>query len=847
MLRLHEDLQALLATAEEKPLIDVAEAERHLALVGIGPQDPVILCAYPSKQRNAYNRYVPAMSGERYDWDQLTLEARSGERDYETLRGHLSNPDKKTPNLGFISCPGGTAIKKRDEIKQGRVLIAEIDEEGLDKEFQAKVWQAAGLPTPTFQMDTGGKSVHHYWVLDQLVSADKIREGRARISKAIEEATGFKPDTSMHSPHQPARLAGGIHPKTGQRSVLINVTGINYSFDEVMAACPELEVKQVVVSSDNLFPDDEGEVPRPGDYPEPGELNCRVPLELALSHKTRQLIKTGQKPGELKGRGLRAWGLSKALRAGKEQLEMLGYQVVGEPLELFDQFCTNSDLLGYRDLETCRQRHFEWGDCGAGELSKSALRRAITKWAKDNNLWTWRPKGFGSGKQSSSKQQTITSGGRKERFKLLALKGRLDLFDRYLRFAICRHKNTFRRIVHLRAVVKELDLGSVIKEKDISERIVKVQQDRLSSGYRAMSAAERMAMERPKVNWLIRDLIPAGDLTFIGGRPKVGKTVAVVDLIRCLLTGEAWIGFEACGSDHTVLLVSDDQSDADTAEMLDRQGLWSHPRLLWSSQFRMDEEQLDRLLDDIRKHPGCVVVVDSLRSITRGMVANENDAGLGVMLYDLKAAVMSAGGSLLMIHHCSKGDEVIGVEALSGHNSIPGAGNTVITLHHLPKTEGRGVQKGIPERRLYREGRSGGATPDVVVTIGPAGRFDKVSEFGEFVDRQAETKRGNKLLKLPPHVQDAFKKLLERYDKDEHGVPTLELLKLAGGCAESVGVKSDLKSDTKFKALERKLNEYAKLGLIQSAKRAGTWSGPSGVLVWSLTKTGATEIRSALA
>ena len=189
----HTFEEMLLARVEtkrqERELIDIAELERHLALVGIGPRDPVMLCAYGTT-----NRFVPKRIGERYDWDQVTLDASSGERDYTTLRGHLANPDKKTRSLGFISCPGGTATKKRDEIKQGRVLIVEIDKEGLDKAIQAKVWEVAGLPRPTFMVDTGGKSIHLYWVLDQLVSADKIREGRARVSKAIEDATWFETD-----------------------------------------------------------------------------------------------------------------------------------------------------------------------------------------------------------------------------------------------------------------------------------------------------------------------------------------------------------------------------------------------------------------------------------------------------------------------------------------------------------------------------------------------------------------------------------------------------------------------------------------------------------------------------
>jgi hypothetical protein len=272
---LEEELLELVAAATSPDLIDEAEAERHLELNGIGPQDPVILCAYGQT-----NRFVPERRGDAaYDWEEVTAQAALGARDYKALRRHLTNADAKTPSLGYISCPGGTAIKSRKEIKDGRVLIVEIDKPGLDKDVQAGVWRKANLPEPTYQLDTGGKSIHHVWVLDQMVGADLIREGRARLSQAIEDATGMKTDHAMHSPHQPSRLAGGIHPKTGKRSVLINVTGKRYRFEGVMAACPVKEQKKTVASSGDLFrADDPGDVMRPGEYPTPSELAQPVPI-----------------------------------------------------------------------------------------------------------------------------------------------------------------------------------------------------------------------------------------------------------------------------------------------------------------------------------------------------------------------------------------------------------------------------------------------------------------------------------------------------------------------------------------------------------------------------------------
>ena len=144
--------------------IDVDQANRHLELCGIGPQDPVILSAY-----GIGNRYVPdrPAGAKNFDWQLVAKEASEGSRRYDLVEAHLKNPDGRTPSFGFISCPGGTRVKclpGRDdfqEIAEGRVVFVEIDK-GLTREEQIGAPNKAGLPTPTFQFDTGGKSIWSY-------------------------------------------------------------------------------------------------------------------------------------------------------------------------------------------------------------------------------------------------------------------------------------------------------------------------------------------------------------------------------------------------------------------------------------------------------------------------------------------------------------------------------------------------------------------------------------------------------------------------------------------------------------------------------------------------------------
>ena len=83
-----------------------------------------------------------------------------------------------------------------------------------------------------------------------------------------------------------------------------------------------------------------------------------------------------------------------------------------------------------------------------------------------------------------------------------------------------------------------LKLKSQVRENEISAKILEALDEQGGNTYKALDAAARLAMEKPKIEWLIEGVMPANDLTFIGGRAKVGKTRLAVALIRALLLGE---------------------------------------------------------------------------------------------------------------------------------------------------------------------------------------------------------------------------------------------------------------------------------------------------------------------
>jgi len=319
-------------------------------------------------------------------------------------------------------------------------------------------------------------------------------------------------------------------------------------------------------------------------------------------------------------------------------------------------------------------------------------------------------------------------------------------FDRCVVIQAKRERNSLRRRARLLNLAKALDLSSCLNRQEIAQRVLEAKDQQQGHCFQLLSAADRLGMKAPSVVWLIRDAVPAGDLTIIGGRPKVGKTRLAVSIAAAVLKGGDFLGFGVAAT-RPVVLVTDDQADGDTYSMLQALQVWDHPGLKWSRHFRFTESDIQGLLDAIKANPGALVVIDSLRSVSRSLPAGENDPEIGAYLYDLKQAVIDAGGTLLLIHHCNKAADLVGVEALSGHNTIAGAANTVLTLHYCPDANGK-PDKTNPQRRLVREARSGEGCDLVIDRGATAGTYRRVAVFDQWQQQINDAKEASKADRL---------------------------------------------------------------------------------------------------
>ena len=121
------------------------------------------------------------------------------------------------------------------EITACRAIFCEWDDR--PKDWQVTAWHELGLPEPTMQVDTGGKSIHSYWVFTDPISPDLWRSLQKRL---LEHSDA---DRTLKNPSRVMRLPGTFHigpdGAIGSQVCIIHQSDAYYTPDQINAVLPD--------------------------------------------------------------------------------------------------------------------------------------------------------------------------------------------------------------------------------------------------------------------------------------------------------------------------------------------------------------------------------------------------------------------------------------------------------------------------------------------------------------------------------------------------------------------------------------------------------------------------------
>ena len=131
------------------------------------------------------------------------------------------------------------------EITACRALFCEWD--NRPKDWQVTAWQELRLPEPSLQVDTGGKSIHSYWIFTTPVSPDQWRSLQKRL---LEHADA---DRTLKNPSRVMRLPGTYHIGAdgipGEQVAIIHQSDKTYTPEQLDNCLPDEKTHTSLISA----------------------------------------------------------------------------------------------------------------------------------------------------------------------------------------------------------------------------------------------------------------------------------------------------------------------------------------------------------------------------------------------------------------------------------------------------------------------------------------------------------------------------------------------------------------------------------------------------------------------
>ena len=191
----------------------------------------------------------------------------------------------------------------------------------------------------------------------------------------------------------------------------------------------------------------------------------------------------------------------------------------------------------------------------------------------------------------------------------------------------------------------------------------------------------------------------------ISALPKVGKSALVIGIAGAVLNNKKeFLGLPLTHRFDNLIIVGNDQSNKQWGKLFLRESLCTKsgnrikidPRIaLWAqgSGIQLNEEGIQRIVEECKKRPNSLLLIDTLRSVTSQMGLDENKTEISAPIRRIQDATADLGVTGVILHHTTKsvygGNAVI---ASSGSAAIPAAFDQTILMNWLKPVSDQSTQ-----------------------------------------------------------------------------------------------------------------------------------------------------------
>ncbi len=662
---------------------DWGQAERFLAL--LGKNEDARLRAFPHKRTDPHVK--KRLGARKFQWDRS--EAEKHQRDGLGIYVAINNGGDKAASI--TSCVA---------------YFAEFD--GISKKEQFRIVNDSGLPEPSLVVQTGGGSLHFYWLLDRPFEDPKQwQQDQKRLIALLGS------DPSIHDPSRVMRLPGCFYMGPDQKPLalveIIGGTEARYTREQILACFPPEHAEATPKGKASSEPADP-----PGGSP--GGIG--VPLEEFITREHKDLIQRGSAEGLNNDEGME---LSLDLVGTEDWLLAKGVTPEPSARDLFEAYVSQSAANYGRGFD----HQAAWGRFEGAQKrnptpstsdDKLEERLAFHRRRQQQGATGVAPNGSGT----DSRRPADGGGSQAQQLEetdLDRIRINADVVvAENLNFSRPQYLHRLRELVEVEGYLSVQPRDDLYR-REIGEAIIR------RDGIESKPFVGGCELPDDAEQWIVEALILAGALNIIGADPKAGKTLLTVALIANLLHGcQQFIGCDITGRPPTVIIVGPDQPVRLWKKQLKAVGLVQGNTLdhrivrLWDSQnpWVATTEGIAELRQLCADHPGSLVFIDSFAKVSEKLGIDENSREAAEVLSDIERACIVSRCTPLVIHHNGKSAGRAGIVnggALRGSGAIRANASQVAVLTLIDQANPKD-----PRRRLVTEGR-GGEFIDVVIQL----------------------------------------------------------------------------------------------------------------------------------
>jgi len=678
--------------------------------------------------------------------------------------GHQENPlemlgEWQAEGRGaYVVINDGGDSKK--EITACRALFCEWDDKPI--EWQMDAWRELGLPEPTMQVSTGGKSIHCYWVLDKPISPAHWEP----LQKELIAFVGGDP--KCKDACRVMRLPGTwyMHPGTnpGELVQIVQASGLRYAAAEIKACLPEIKPPSQ---------------PRSPLQAERASTPGAVPLEELLPRDLEHLAREGVSEGS---RNADCFALAASALAHGDAARAAGLLVDGTAEGLVLAFASRCSppMPQAEALQCLMSAESEKREPDPGWSER--LRYQLNKQAKSPTPPAQQA-AAPADEILPSLEQSGTDPSRAE----VQQRSYSELLSEMLLAVMAGHDDDAMAI---RAEI----IGRFKRSDSQVEAALFRLHTELEAGGKNSEPPESLDLSRISgMDWLVEGFIPDNDLTLIWGDAGSGKTTAALAAAYAVLSGRGFLDHSHPAGKGAVLFIASDSGaqplraamqDMDMADLPEVQQGAGQRFFVWAADndqgmtaWCADLRGCTRLLQFIRKRNIELVVIDSCKAACSGAgIDYTNNQTVTSLLTYFKEVICPHAAVVWLNHDGTAKGAAAGAKAWK---EIP-------SMVHRIRKEEQGDGSTISNQRRWAVTKS---------RMGPCREFDYQLKDGFLELCPHQQVVGNCLA----HVVEALSNAWTLQQKDSlYRTELIERICLAGGPSRST-LDNTLSTATKAK------------------------------------------------